>query len=66
MNARRTGKDYMKVEHGSRKWYQTIFESYFGRLRVSRRRFGRASETEEYREEVLKRLGRIKNERRHL
>jgi len=51
---------YVKYADGIRKWYKAELEHTFGRVRVSRRRFGRASEAVAYRVRVLVRLARLR------
>jgi len=54
------GNGYVKYMDGIRKWYKAELDRAFGRIRVSRRRFVRASEAQEYRVRVLVRLARLR------
>ena len=54
------GNGYVKYANGIRKWYKAEIERAFGRIRVSRRKFVRAHEAQEYRAHVLVRLARLR------
>lgn len=61
MDVKATGRYSVRYKRGSRKWYRAILEVLgFSRLRMSKKTFKRASEAEEYREEVVQRLKRMR------
>ncbi len=62
MNGKRTHNDYVRFDHGHRRWYQAVLDDcgIYQPLRLSRKQFKRGRDAAAHRVRVLARLKSMK------